>query len=704
MANLLDYKSELYHRSSFGADASDIFPEESFFEIVSEMLSEIGHLDNVVYCPYRNTNKGMRIDGYSWNNLEKTLCAVVVNFTNDPSTIDTLTQAQIRDGSKRVSRFLERINDDLFIASMEVTDPGRAAALEMRDYLDEVLKFRIVFLTDQQLSTRVKKIESEKILNIDTSVEIWDLERLKDLDSSGADFEEFTVDIESFGSAINALPANISESGISTYLAIMPGHLLSEIYSEYGQRLLESNVRTFLDFRASTNKGMRKALLVEPENFFAYNNGLTVTSTGLKTRSVNGHLEITHIENMQIVNGGQTTAAIYFSGKDKNGSIKTTDGDLFFKNIDLNKVNVQMKLTVIEERETADIMKANIAIFANSQNAIQQSDLVSNHPFHLNIEKRSRNQIVPANYSGLPSKWFYERVRGQYSTQLRALSAQGQKRFITEYPKAQIFNKTDMSKYENTWRMKPHIVKKGAQANLKELGTVIIQEFEKNEDAFGASFYKDLVSKMILFRQADLAILSSDWYKQERGLKAEIVTYSISLLRHKLKEHGQDINLDKIYNHQSLSTSIAYLLTSLARKIRESISDPVFTNGVQNPSEFCKSERGWKKIQDLDADLSLLDKSDVLSLGQATEAKIEKREIDKAAKSINHIDYLMSISEDEWRAISSFFSNNYSTNHKNVGIANSFANTYRGKMPSDAQLRLCKPIRDEAYENGFDFL
>ena len=65
------------------------------------------------------------------------------------------------------------------------------------------------------------------------------------------------------------MPANELENGISTYLGIMPGTLLSAIYDEFGQQLLESNVRTFLDFRAATNKGMRKSLVTEPENFFA---------------------------------------------------------------------------------------------------------------------------------------------------------------------------------------------------------------------------------------------------------------------------------------------------------------------------------------------------------------------------------------------------------------------------------------------------
>lgn len=311
---------------------------------------------------------------------------------------------------------------------------------------------------------------------------------------------------------------------------------------------------------------------------------------------------------------------------------------------------------------------------------------------------------MPASSSGLPSKWFYERVRGQYATQLRALSTTAQKRFITEYPKSQIFNKTDMAKYENTWRMKPHVVKKGAQANLKELGSIITKEYEKNEDSFGASFYNDLVSKMILFRHSDSAISSSAWYKEERGLKAEIVTYSVSLLRHKLKEQDKDINLEKIYNQQSLSSSLSNLIVELARRVRDSISDPIFTNGVQNPSEFCKSERGWKKVQSLEVDISSLAPSDFLTKTQTSEANKEKKEVDKAAKAINHVDYLMSVTEDEWRAISSFFSRTYSPDHRYVKLANTYANTYIGRMPSDNQLKLCKSVREEAHENGFEYV
>jgi len=704
MDDLLEYKNELFNIASIDADANEVFPEESFFEYVSELLGESGILDNVEYCPYRNSTRGMKIDGYSWNPLEKTICGLVVNFTNESDLIETLTNKQITDIGKRVTRFFDKVDNKAFIDSLEVTDPGRVAAADISDFLDEALKFRVVIFTDQVLSSRVKKLSIPSILGRETSIEIWDLERLKNLEQSSSDHEEFTVDVKALGGGIKILPANKLENGVSTYLGIMPGLLLSSIYDEFGQRLLESNVRTFLDFRAGTNKGMRKSLVAEPENFFAYNNGITVTATAIKTESVNGQLVITELDNMQIVNGGQTTAAIYFSPREKGG-IKGLNGEHSYRDIDLGKVFVQMKLTVVGEKETADVLKAKIATFANSQNSIQQSDLVSNHPFHLNIESRSRKQLMPAGESGLPTKWFYERARGQYSTQLRALSSKQRKRFEAEYPKKQLFSKTDMAKYENTWRMKPYAVKKGAQANLKLLGVEIISEFDKDESKFGAAFYQDLVSKMILFRAVDSAILRAEWYKAEKGFKAEAVTYTLALLRHSLIQEGKDINLSRIYQNQSVSESLLSYIVELAKAVRNNVTDPIFRGGVANPSEFCKSEKGWLSFQKMDVDLSVIDKFDIVSSEQVGDKKNEDRALNKVAQSISDLDSVMLVTGKEWESIANFYMGSHGPDHINVGIPKSCVSLHRsGKLPSDKQLKKAVKIRENAYSEGFDFV
>ena len=704
MDELLEYKKELFNAISIASDAGEVFPEESYFEYVSDLLSNAGILDNVEYRPFKNTPKGIHIDGYSWNALERTISGIVVNFSNDPDVIDRLNNTQVSDIGRRVTRFFENASNKAFIESLEVTDPGRIAASEIRPYLEEAIKFRVVIFTDLVLSARIKKLSIDNVLGKETSIEIWDLMRLKGLEDSDSEYEQFTVDVMRLGGGIRALPANISEHGMKTYLAVMPARLLSTIYDEFGQRLLESNVRTFLDFRATTNRGMRKSLLTEPERFFAYNNGLTVTATAIETEVVEGQLLITSLDNMQIVNGGQTTAAIYFSPREKGG-IKGVDRTYNYSDIDLGKVYVQMKLTVIEDQGLSDLMKANIATFANSQNSIQQSDLVSNHPFHLNVETRSRKQLMPAGSNGLSTKWFYERARGQYSTQLRAMSSKQRRAFETEYPKKQVFTKTDLAKYENTWRMKPWSVKKGAQANLKALGAEIIREFESDESTFGPAFYNDLVAKMIMFRMADAAVLKADWYTEERGLKAEIVTYSIALLRHALLQRKLDINLASIYRNQAASETLLATVVSLAKTIRERITDIEFTGGIANPSEFCKSEKGWKRIQGIDVDFAFLDRGDVLSAAEAAEAKQERRDVNKVSRSISGLEYVMSVTVEEWELLADHHGRTYPPTHKNVGIPRKCVELHRyGKMLSDKQLDSAREIREAAYKSGFDFV
>jgi hypothetical protein len=704
MDDLTEYKNEIYNQANISADANGLFPEESFFEIVSEMVSGAGILDDVEYCPYRNSSKGMRIDGYSWNTLEKTICGIVVNFTNEPDVIETLTGTEIKLIGKRVTKFFDNVDNDLFVESLEVTDPGRVAANYISSFVEDAIKFRVVIFTDQVLSSSVKTLSLGSIKGLNTTLEIWDLNRLKDLDRSGRDHEEFTVDTEKLGHSIKALPANISNNGISTYLGVMPATLLSLIYDEFGQRLLESNVRTFLDFRASTNKGMRKSLVTEPENFFAYNNGLTVTATSIETDVVDGQLVITSLANMQIVNGGQTTAAIYFSPREKGG-IKGRDKDHLFKDIDLSKVNIQMKLTVVGDKNAADIIKSNIATYANSQNSIQLSDLVSNHPFHLNIETRSRKQLMPAGESGLPNKWFYERARGQYSTRIRALSTKQKRAFEAEYPKKQVFTKTDMAKYENTWRMKPYLVKKGAQANLKALGIVIISEFENNEDDFGATFYTDLVAKMILFRETDTAILRSDWYREEKGFKAEAVTFTLALLRHALIKCEMDINLARIFKNQCVSDSLMAVVVDLAKSVRDNVTNANFRGGVANPSEFCKSEKGWVAFQEMEVDLSKIEKVDVLTKEEIRQAALESKGLNAASKTLTSFDTVMAVSKEEWALIASYNVEIYGGMHVNVGIPNACVALHQfGKLPSEKQLKKAVDIRSAAYSSGFDFI
>lgn len=706
-SELLEFKRELLADVEIDTQFNEMFAEESFFSIATEQLSEAGVLDDVIACFYVDTQKGIRIDGFSWNPLESTFCAVVTKFSGDPEISERLSQSDIIAIANRPKRFLENLENPRFLQGIDPSTDAYTCAKAALDLGDEILKFRVVVITDFELSDRVRSLRLDSIKQTSTSVEIWDLNRFYGLALSESDSEPFEISADVLGEeGLTVMKGAHLPSGATAYLGVMPAEILAKIYDEFGQRLLEGNVRTFLDFRAGVNRGLRTTLVTEPENFFAYNNGITLTADSAVVEREGDVSKVKSLKNLQIVNGGQTTAAIYFAPREKGG-IKTPDGEIPFRSIDLSKVSVQMKLTIFKEseQEQIDLYRSQISKYANKQNSLQESDFVSNHPIHLNIERLSRQILMPADSTGLASKWFYERTRGQYSTRIRALRGAAKSKFQIEFPKQQLFTKTDMAKYENTWRMNPHTVKRGAQANLKALGPVLVSEFDKNPTAFEGGYFRELVSKAILFRVTDKAVLKAAWYREESGLKAEAVTFGIALARYQLKKAGKDINLDRIFNQQGLSDDLCEVLVESARVVRQNISSPSFRGGVGNPSEFCKSENGWKRIQTLSVPIDKLKAPDVLEGTAIQDAQNETQALDKTSKSVTDFELIFSKGADYWSALASHNLKTYRLEEIQVAIPMKCAvMIQKGVVLSPRQLKAAIRIMSEAEASGFTFI
>ncbi len=711
------FKEDLLNLIHVAADVSGDFSESKFFDDITELLCEAGVYDDIQKDTYINSRKGIRIDGWNWNKTERILSAVITKFSNDKELV-SISKSEIEKLGKQSSRFIANMNDSKFRESLDVSDPALELAEEMSSYLSDrgidgeegfrpaVHKFRVIILTDYLLSERVNlgKLKIDNIHEKETFFEIWDLKRIRNLTLSGTESEPCDVNFSEICSegGLPTLPANISETNINSYICVMPGLVLRDLYDMYGQRLLESNVRTFLQFRGKVNQGMKSTLLQNPENFFAYNNGLTVTASDIELDNSTGQLMIKKLINMQIVNGGQTTSAIYFSPLSK-GKQQGID----FRNIDLSKVFVQMKLTVIENDEDSEIIKSNVARYANSQNAIQAADLISNHPIHRAIEKQSRSVWAPPSEStGVQTKWFYERARGQYQTKILAFRTPSKARnFQAENPRKQMFTKTDMAKYENTWRMRPWEVKLGAQGNLEKIGSVLIKEWDQNPDNFGIMFFKDLVAKAILFKTTDSAILKSEWYKENAGLKAETSTYSIALLLYKLEKLGWRLNLKRIWETQKLSDSLINQILDLAKTVRTNLLDIDFRDGNANPSMFARKIIAWKKFKEIDYELKLISKDDLLTKDQENERQDANDELNEENAEIDIMKFCTDISDDEWSAIYEFLKLYLPKESKDMKTLNKFTllsnPTMARKISYPFDYETAKRLRNIAIDNGF---
>jgi hypothetical protein len=84
--------------------------------------------------------------------------------------------------------------------------------------------------------------------------------------------------------------------------------VLALAFRQHGQRLLQKNVRAFLGLKSKKNKNISKSLIETPQKFLAYNNGLTVTVSNIVLNKEKNLLA--NVDDMQIVNGGQTIAVL----------------------------------------------------------------------------------------------------------------------------------------------------------------------------------------------------------------------------------------------------------------------------------------------------------------------------------------------------------------------------------------------------------
>ena len=171
------------------------------------------------------------------------------------------------------------------------------------------------------------------------------------------------IKVSDFGfSSIPCVKAG-SNGRCTSYIGTVPGLFLALIYRDYGSRLLESNVRSFLSVKTKVNRGIRNTIREDPGMFFAYNNGVALTASHVDIDETG----IKAFTNLQIVNGGQTTVSLF-------KELRTKYRDRLYE------VYVPMKLTVVSDEDAVDIVR-NISVFVNTQNAVRESDLTSSTEF-----------------------------------------------------------------------------------------------------------------------------------------------------------------------------------------------------------------------------------------------------------------------------------------------------------------------------------
>lgn len=561
------------------ADADGDYKEDTFFDRFTSQLVDAGDLETADRAAYAPPTGGVRVDGYGGDPADSdgTLSLIVLDF-NQSAEIGRLTATEMNAAFKRTSNFLGKCLDPKFRNALEETGAPFGLADLIAKRWAAISKIRLFLLTNKQLSAKVDGRKAEELDGKDVIYSVWDIDRLHRFATAGHGREEIIIDLETdHGGAIPLLPAHQPQAGYTAYLAVVPGAQLAAIYDRWGSRLLEQNVRVFLQARGGVNKGIRNTLDNDPEMFFAYNNGITATAEATVTREADSGLLLTELKNFQIVNGGQTTASVHAA---------------FRRKIDLSKVFVQMKLSIVPPERALEVVP-KISEFANSQNKVNAADFFANHPFHVRMEDFSRRIYVPsADGTFRQSKWFYERSRGQFLDSKGMLAIALQKKFDLEYPKEQLFSKTDLAKYWNVWRGHPDIVSKGAQKNFAHFASAVGADWTKQPDSFNEDFYRHSIALAIIFRATEKLVPTQTWY--QGGYRANIVSYAMAKIALYAASRNLSIDLNAIWKRQKISTQLHSALEIAAYHAFKILIEP--PAGISNVTEWAKQQACWARL------------------------------------------------------------------------------------------------------------
>lgn len=583
MMGLEEFHRDFFQEVHGAADADGRYAEDSFFELFCNHLIDAGEIDTADRAHYVS-QRGLRIDGYGGDPAtnEGILSLIVADFHQSPEIV-TLTASDMDAIFRRASNFLAKSLDSSFRNSLEETAPAFGLADLISSRWTNISKVRLFLISNRVLSTRVDGRNAGELQGIPITYSVWDLGRLHRYAASGHGREDIEIDLESeFGGPLPVLPAHLTNASYEAYLIVIPGGQLAAIYDRWGARLLEQNVRVFLQARGNVNKGIRNTIENDPEMFFAYNNGITATAESVCARTAGDTLLVTSLKNFQIVNGGQTTASIHAASRKKD--------------IDLRGVFVQMKLSIVEPSKTVDIVP-KISEYANSQNRVNAADFFANHPFHVRMEGFSRRLFAPSpDGTFRESKWFYERARGQYNDARSLLTPAQRRKFDLEYPKGQLFSKTDLAKFLNLWRGHPDMVSKGAQRNFAHFARAVGQEWDKRPDEFNETYYRHAIAKAIIFRRVERLVTSQPWY--EGGYRANVVAYAIAKLAYDVEHASRTLDFDRIWRNQALSVRLEEALVMSTKAAHDVIVDP--PAGIRNVTEWAKQQACWNRVTALE--------------------------------------------------------------------------------------------------------
>ena len=700
--NIEEYRKQFINDLRIDAEHEGTDPEAQFINKSLEQLEDIGELNDPMPMSLEIRGyKGriMSFDAYSYDEADGALCLITSDFSNELDNVETLTNSRIDEIVKRMQNFIEEsVNGDM-ANYCDDSDPAIIVAKEFRKRIGktmidtEIIRFKFFIISNKILSKNVKNVSREDFLDRPVELSVWTLERFfQTFETNTSEIIEF--DTSDFGcDGIQYLKADLGNGvDYNAYMGIVPGKFLADIYLKYGSKLLQGNVRAFLSFRGKVNKGIRETIDKHPENFFTYNNGIAIVARSVDFSSDGS--KIVHFRDPQIINGGQTTAALA-SAIIKKEAHKGMDN-----------LYVPMKLTVLniedemseEQVEGYNQITRDISKCANSQNSVSEADFFSNHPFHVLMEKLSKKVMAPpVNGNPYQTIWFYERSRGKWEQEQMKMTQAQRKIFCEKNPKRQVIKKEKLAKCLNTIYMNPNQVCQSSAINFSRFAVKINDIYDHHKDDINETFFKKSIDSVIIFDTLDNMISKASWYPKG-GNKAQITPYTISKLM-SLIPKDKDLDWKTIWQKQTIYPALASELIRLAYVTHNFLLKEANGGLVRTIS---RTQKVWDDFKSVKFGLS---EEFIASLVSKEETKTEERAAKRAHKFNSDIDNsveIFKLGADYWYKIyndlvrSSILS--YGDSAFIKGIADYIK---KNRLPTSAQCKRLMRIVVKAEDKGY---
>ncbi len=616
--------------------------EQLFTRIAIDMLADAGETENTTIA-YDEKDLGKRgqhkINGYAVSDNYETV-DLFISIYKTGETIVIVPKSEIDKAASLITNFFRKATYNDYACDIDESRPIFDFANQLATY-DELkgnlIRVNAFILTNGEYKGGIPP--NGEINGIQIFYHVFDINKLYQLSEDSR--LPIEIDFDDFGGekfVIPCMPASNSNGDYKAYLAIMSGKCLYKLYEQYGARLLEQNVRSFLQFAGKINKGIRDTIKTEPHMFFAFNNGIAATADRIELDD-NNHIR--KIRNLQIVNGGQTTASIYTTAKkDKT---------------DISDIYVQVKFSVIDNPEQYSDIVSRISRYSNTQNKVNDADFSANNPALIAIEKLSRYVLSPITPScNIQTYWFFERARGQYKTlrSREAFTKAQRAAFDKKYPKEQVFTKVELAKYINAYQevvggynkiiIGPNAVVRGNEKNYAKF----INNNLPDEKKINNVYFEDAIAKAIIFKTAEkrYGTRKNDYCIGE--LRQVAVPYTISLISYLT---GNKLDLYKIWKNQSLSDALSDFIYDMMKQVNAFIMD---SSPISHYIEWAKKDECWNLAKQHEWNFNIDEiKSDLIDEINPPKRKILTDECDSEEEEKHKERLLRSIPFSLWKKI-----------------------------------------------------